>query len=87
LRCVHGRGACPIAKEVNFLAVVFIDEGESFENALKRFKRMCEREGILSEIKKRQHFEKPSETKKKKQLEAQKKLRRKLQQERRKFRL
>jgi small subunit ribosomal protein S21 len=69
------------------LAVVIIDENESFEVALKRFKRMCEREGILSEVKKRQHYEKPSETKKKKQLEAAKKMKRKQAQERRKYRL
>lgn len=69
------------------MAVVIIDDNESFEVALKRFKRMCEREGILSEVKKRQHFEKPSETKKKKQLEAAKKIRRKQAQERRKYRL
>ena len=46
---------------------------ESFENALKKFKKQCEKEGILSEIKKREHFEKPSMKKKKKALAARKK--------------
>lgn len=67
------------------MAFVVVKNGESFENALKRFKRQCEREGILSEIKKRQHYEKPSEIKKKKILQAKKKLRRKVIKERRRY--
>ena len=43
-----------------------IKEGESFEGALKRFKKQCEKAGILSEIRKREHYEKPSVRKKKK---------------------
>ena len=65
------------------MAFVVVKNGESFESALKRFKRQCEREGILSEIKKRQHYEKPSEIKKRKILQAKKKIRRKLIKERR----
>jgi small subunit ribosomal protein S21 len=42
----------------------------SFESALKHFKKQCEREGILSEVKKREHFEKPSVKKKKKVIAA-----------------
>ncbi len=38
---------------------------DSFEAALKMFKKQCEREGILSEIKKREHYEKPSVKRKK----------------------
>lgn len=45
----------------------------SFESALKQFKKQCEREGILSDIKKREHYEKPSIRKKKKMLAARKK--------------
>ncbi len=52
---------------------VRVRESESFENALKKFKKQCEKEGILSEIKKREHFEKPSVKKKKKALAARKK--------------
>lgn len=37
---------------------------ESLESALRRFKRVCERDGILTEIKKREHYEKPSEKRK-----------------------
>ncbi len=50
-----------------------VGESESFENALKKFKKQCEREGILSEVKKREHFEKPSIKKKKKAIAARKK--------------
>jgi len=53
---------------------VRVGESESFENALRKFKKQCEREGILSEIKKKEHYEKPSVRKKKKALAARKKV-------------
>ena len=49
-----------------------IKEGESFESALKRFKKQCEKAGILGEIKKREHYDKPSVKKKKKAIAARK---------------
>lgn len=52
---------------------VRVKESESFENALKKFKKQCEKEGILSEIKKREHYEKPSVKRKKKAIAARKK--------------
>jgi small subunit ribosomal protein S21 len=52
---------------------VRVRESDSFENALKRFKKQCEKEGILSEVKKREHYEKPSVKRKKKALAARKK--------------
>lgn len=55
------------------MPIVKVTESDSFENALKRFKKQCEREGILSEIKKREHYEKPSVKRKKKALAARKK--------------
>lgn len=55
------------------MPVVRIRENESFENALKKFKKQCEKEGILSEIKKREHYDKPSVKKKKKAIAARKK--------------
>jgi small subunit ribosomal protein S21 len=63
--------------------LVKVKEDESFENALRRFKRKCEKSGILSELKKRQHYEKPSARRKRKMLAARKKLLKKLAQERR----
>lgn len=50
-----------------------VRESDSFENALRKFKKQCEREGILSEVKKREHYDKPSVKKKKKALAARKK--------------
>ena len=50
-----------------------IKENESFENALRRFKKQVEKTGILSEIRKREHYEKPSIKRKKKALAAKKK--------------
>ena len=43
-----------------------VGENEPFENALRRFKKQCEKAGILSEGRKRQCFEKPSIKRKKK---------------------
>ena len=48
---------------------VSIKENESLDSALKRFKRSCAKSGVISEIKKREHYEKPS-VKRKKKLEA-----------------
>ena len=65
------------------MPVVFVKDEESFENALRRFKRKCEKAGVLTELKKRQYFEKPSVKRKRKQLQARKKILRKLTEERR----
>jgi small subunit ribosomal protein S21 len=70
-------------REGYYLPLVRIKEDETFENALRRFKRKCEKSGILSELKKRQHFEKPSAKRKRKMLAARKKSLKRLVQERR----
>ncbi len=54
------------------MAMIRIKEGESFESAFRRFKKSCEKAGILSEVKKREHFEKPSVRLKKKSIAARK---------------
>ena len=64
------------------MPLIKVREEESLENALKRFKRKCEKSGILSEIKKRQHYEKPSVKRKRKALAARKKLLKRHAQER-----
>jgi small subunit ribosomal protein S21 len=51
---------------------VRVKDGESFENAMKRFKKSVEKAGILSEVRKREHYEKPSVKKKKKAIAAKK---------------
>jgi small subunit ribosomal protein S21 len=65
------------------MPVVYVREEESFENAMRRFKRKCEKSGVLTELKKRQYFEKPSVKRKRKALQAKKKIARKLTEERR----
>ena len=45
---------------------VIIHDDESFERALKRFKKKCEKAGILSDLRKHRHYEKPSERRKRK---------------------
>lgn len=56
------------------MSFVKLREGEGFEQAFRRFKKSCEKSGVLSEIKKREHFEKPSVRLKKKSLAARKRL-------------
>jgi len=53
-----------------FLPRVKVRDGENFEQVLRRFKKSCEKFGTLSEIKKREYYEKPSVYKKKKTLTA-----------------
>ena len=48
------------------MSEVRIRENESLESALKRFKRQCARSGVLQEVRKREHYEKPSVKRKKK---------------------
>ena len=57
---------------------VKVKDNEPFDNALKRFKKQCEKAGILSEIRKREHYEKPSVKRKKKALAARKRAIKKL---------
>ena len=45
---------------------VRIRENESLDNALRRFKRQCALTGVMSEVRKREHYEKPSVKRKKK---------------------
>ena len=54
------------------MSEVRIRENESLESALKRFKRQCARAGVLAEVRKREHYEKPSVKRKKKALAAKK---------------
>jgi small subunit ribosomal protein S21 len=62
-------------EEVTKLAQVIVRENESLESALKRFKRSCARDGVMSELRKREHYEKPSVKRKKKSEAARKKAR------------
>ncbi|MBB6217931.1 small subunit ribosomal protein S21 [Anaerosolibacter carboniphilus] len=55
------------------MSEVKIGENETLESALRRFKRSCARAGVLSEVKKREHYEKPSVRRKKKSEAARRK--------------
>ncbi|MBI3002297.1 MAG: 30S ribosomal protein S21 [candidate division NC10 bacterium] len=57
---------------------VVVKEDESFETALRRFKKQVEKAGVLSELRKREHYEKPSVRRKKKALAARKKMLKKM---------
>ena len=49
------------------MAEVSLDERESFESLLRRFNKKVQANGILSEIRRREYFEKPSIRRKKKE--------------------
>ena len=57
---------------------VIVEPDESFESALKRFKKQCEKAGLMYELRKREHYEKPSVRHKKKTLAARKRALKKL---------
>jgi small subunit ribosomal protein S21 len=46
---------------------ITVGDNETLEDALKRFRRSCQKNGVLAEMKKREYYEKPSEKRKKKQ--------------------
>ena len=54
------------------MAEVRLGKNESLDTALKRFKRSCARDGVLAEVRKREHDEKPSVKRKKKSEAARK---------------
>lgn len=49
---------------------VRVKENEPFEVALRRFKRACEKAGIMSEVRRREFYEKPTAERKRKQAAA-----------------
>ena len=57
------------------LTEIRVKENESLDSALRRFKRSCARSGVLSEVRKREHYDKPS-VKRKKNAEAARKRKR-----------
>ncbi|MBP3708794.1 MAG: 30S ribosomal protein S21 [Treponema sp.] len=56
------------------MATISVDDSENLEKAIKRFKRMVEKEGIIREYKKREYYEKPSTILNRKNKAAQRKL-------------
>ena len=56
-------------KVVKSLSSIHVDDNEPIEKALKRFKKECQKTGILAELRKREFYEKPS-IKRRRKLEA-----------------
>jgi small subunit ribosomal protein S21 len=54
------------------MAEIKVGKNETLDSALRRFKRSCQKSGVLSEVRKREHYEKPSVKRKKKSEAARK---------------
>lgn len=61
-----------LAEGGNIMSQVKIKENESLDNALRRFKRQTAKDGVIQEVRKREHYEKPSVRRKKKSEAARK---------------
>lgn len=48
------------------MAQIRVGKNESLDSALRRFKKVCQKSGVLAEVRKREHYEKPSVRRKKK---------------------
>jgi len=48
------------------MSEIHLKENESLDNALRRFKRSCAKSGVLSELRRREHYESPSVKRRKK---------------------
>ena len=64
---------------------VRLKENEPFDIALRRFKRSCEKAGVLAEVRKREFYEKPTWARKRKGAAAVKRHQKKVQRESRRF--
>lgn len=60
------------SKGGKFMSEIKVKENETLDSALKRFKRQCAKAGVIAEVRKREHYEKPSVRKKKKSEAARK---------------
>ena len=54
------------------MSTIRVGENESIDSALRRFKRKCSRDGIIGDLLRKEHYEKPSVRKKKKSEAARK---------------
>jgi small subunit ribosomal protein S21 len=75
-RCVHrhqpGRRRRRRGGDPSTVSEVKVREGETFESALRRFNKKIKQNGILSEVRRREHYEKPSVRRKRKLVAARK---------------
>ena len=67
------------------MPTVKVRDNEPFDVALRRFKRSCEKAGILAEVRRREHYEKPTSVRKRKAAAAVKRHLKKLQREQRRL--
>ena len=63
------------------MALIKVRDNESFEQAFRRFKKSCEKAGILSEVRRREHYEKPTTVRKRAKAAAKKRHAKKLARE------
>lgn len=63
------------------MPLVKVKDNEPFDVALRRFKRSCEKAGVLAEVRRREHYEKPTQMRKRKLAAAIKRHAKKLQRE------
>ena len=63
---------CVMRREGIRMSQVKVKENESLDSALRRFKRQTSRDGVIQEVRKREHYEKPSVKRKKKSEAARK---------------
>ena len=54
------------------MSVVKVGDNESLDSALKRFKRKCQKDNIMGDIRRKEFYEKPSVRRKKKAIAARK---------------
>lgn len=62
----HHPGMTSSIEVSDYMPSVRVRENEPFEVALRRFKRSCEKAGILSEVRRREFYEKPTQERKRK---------------------
>jgi small subunit ribosomal protein S21 len=74
-----------IEEEVSYMPSVRVKENEPFEVAMRRFKRSCEKAGVLAEVRRREFYEKPTAERKRKKAAAVKRHHKKLQRESRRW--
>jgi small subunit ribosomal protein S21 len=60
------------------MSLIKVKENESFEAAMRRFKKQCEKAGVLSEVRRREYYDKPSVRRKKKAIASRKRALKKL---------
>lgn len=83
-------GAIPASRSIfpesdRLMPSVRVKENEPFEVALRRFKRSCEKAGVVTEVRRREHFEKPCQERKRKRAAAVKRQLKRVQREQQRF--